>query len=68
MELTSQEKRVIVESHIKNALTNMYNLQISLIAEQAKDNPNSDITNSLNEQIAVEMAKRDALMAELEKI
>ncbi len=68
MELTNKEKRDIVESHIKNALVNMYNLHISLIAEQAKENPNSDIVNSLNEQMSSETAKRNALMIELENL
>lgn len=66
MELTNDEKRVILESHIKNALTNIYNLHISLIAEQAKENPNSEIVNSLSEQKNNEEAKRDILLQELE--
>lgn len=68
MELSNNEKRVILESHIKNALTNIYNLQISLIAEQAKENPNSDIVNNLSEQKINEEAKRDALLQELENL
>lgn len=68
MELTNDEKRMILESHIKNALTNIYNLHISLIAEQAKENPSSDIVNSLSEQMSGEIAKRDALLEELGKL
>jgi hypothetical protein len=68
MELTNDEKRVILESHIKNALTNIYNLQLSLIAEQAKENPNSDIVNSVTEQKLGEEAKRDILLQELENL
>jgi hypothetical protein len=68
MELTSDEKRAILESHIKNALTNIYNLQISLLAEQAKENPNSDIVNNLSEQKTNEEAKRDVLLQELENL
>lgn len=68
MELSNNEKRVIVESHIKNALTNIYNLQLSLIAEQAKENPSSDIVNNLSEQKTNEEAKRDILLQELENL
>lgn len=68
MELTNDEKRVILESHIKNALTNIYNLHISLLAEQGKENPSSDIVNSLTEQKNGEESKRNVLLQELETL
>lgn len=67
MELSDSEKKIILESHIKNALTNVYNLQISLIAEQAKENPNSILVDSLSQQMVDENAKKDALLEELAK-
>lgn len=68
MELTNDEKRVILESHIKNALTNAYNLQVYLLAEQAKENPTSTLVDSLSQQISDEIAKRDILLEELGKL
>ena len=65
MELTNDEKRIILEGHIRNALSNIYNVQIALIAEQAKENPEPSMVNSLTQQIADETAKRDALLQEL---
>jgi hypothetical protein len=65
MELTNDEKRIILEGHIRNALSNIYNVQIALIAEQAKENPEPSTVNSLTQQISDETAKRDALLQEL---
>ena len=68
MELTSDEKRIILEGHIRNALTNIYNVQIALLSEQAKENPDSSMVNNLTQQIADETSKRDVLLEELGKL
>ncbi len=68
MELTSDEKRIILEGHIRNALTNIYNVQIALLSEQAKENPDSSMVNNLTQQIADETSKRNVLLEELGKL
>ena len=68
MELTNDEKRIILEGHIRNALTNIYNVQIALLSEQAKENPDSSMVNNLTQQIADETSKRNVLLEELGKL
>lgn len=65
MELTNEEKISIVTQHVKSIASNIYNLQISLIAENATDPINQDNVQSLNSQMSVETAKMNALEAEL---
>jgi hypothetical protein len=65
MELTNEEKINIVTQHIKSIASNIYNLQISLIAENATDPINQDNVQSLNSQMSVENSKRVALESEL---
>lgn len=62
MELTNSEKKIILSQHIKNIRTNIYNLEISLIAETAVESPDQDIVNNLNNQIAKEQVKKEALL------
>jgi hypothetical protein len=68
MELTNEEKQNIVNQHIRAVLTNVYNLQVSLIAEQAVDPINQSTVDSLSSQIAKELLKHNALLSELESI
>jgi hypothetical protein len=68
MELTNEEKQNIVNQHIRAVLTNVYNLQVSLIAEQAVDPINQSTVDSLSSQIAKELLKHQALLSELESI
>jgi hypothetical protein len=68
MELTNEEKQNIVNQHIKSVLTNVYNLQVSLIAEEAVEPVNQSAVDALSEQIAKELVRHEALMSEFESI
>jgi len=65
MELTNEEKISIVTQHIKSVASNIYNLQVSLISENAVDPINQDTIQSLNAQMSVETSKMEALETEL---
>jgi hypothetical protein len=64
MELTNDEKKMILSQHIKNVTTNIYNLQVSLIAENALETPDQNTVTNLNNQIAKEELKKAALLEE----
>ena len=67
-ELTNEEKAAIVSQHIKNLEYGIYNLQVSLIEENAVSVPDSDKVSSLNSQIAEANTKKTALLAELDEL
>ncbi len=64
-ELTNEEKSAIVSQHIKNLEYNIYNLQVSLVEENAVSAPDANKVSSLNSQIAEANTKKTALLAEL---
>lgn len=64
MDLTNDEKKLILSQHIKNVKTNIYNLELSLIAENALTSPDQSILNNLNSQISKEQLKKEALLQE----
>lgn len=64
MELTNDEKKMILSQHVKNVTTNIYNLQVSLIAENALETPDQNTITNLNNQIAKEELKKTALLEE----
>jgi hemolysin-activating ACP:hemolysin acyltransferase len=68
MELTNEEKQSIVNQHIKSVLTNIYNLQVSLIAEEAVEPVNQSAVDVLSDQISKELLRHSALMSEFESI
>jgi hypothetical protein len=68
MELSNEEKQNIVNQHIKSVLTNVYNLQVSLIAEEAVEPVNQSAVDALSEQISKELVRHEALMSEFESI
>jgi hypothetical protein len=65
MELTNEEKSDIVTQHIKSVVSNIYNLYVSLIAEQAVETINQANVDNLNQQIDNETSKKEALLSEL---
>ena len=65
IELSNEEKTAIVNSHIKNLTYNKYNLEISIIEENAKATPNSTNLSSLKAQISEIDDQMAALQAEL---
>lgn len=67
-ELTNEEKRGIVEQHLKNIAFSEYNLDLSLTAEEALQSPSSANLISLNSQKDDLQAQKDALLAELDSL
>ena len=67
MSLTNQEKIDIIDSHIKSSEKNEYNLYLSILTEQEKEN-NDTIVASLEKQLDDVKKKQVALKAEKEKI
>jgi hypothetical protein len=67
-ELTNEEKRGIVEQHLKNIAFSEYNLVLSLTSEEALENPNSANLLSLNSQKDDLEAQRAALLTELNSL
>ena len=68
MELTTDEKKDIILNHIVNANKNQYNLEISLYQESSISNPNVELITSLQNQIADQVAKKDALERKLKEL
>lgn len=65
MELTNEEKISIVTQHIRSVVSNIYNLHVSLIAEEAVESVNQTSIDNLNKSIQDEVSKKEALLAEL---
>ncbi len=63
--LTNEEKSGIVSQHIKNVEYSLYNLNLSLIEENAVSSPDADKISSLNDQMADLNAQKTALESEL---
>jgi hypothetical protein len=63
--LTNEEKSAIVNQHIKNIEYSIYNLEVSVIEEEAVSEPDSDKISNLNSDITELNAKKAALAAEL---
>ena len=63
--LTNEEKSAIVNQHIKNVEYSIYNIELSVIAENAVSSPDADKITSLNNQLADLTAQKTALEAEL---
>jgi len=63
--LTNEEKAAIVNQHIKNLEYSIYNLDISIIEEEAVSTPDSNKISALNSDITELNAKKAALTAEL---
>ena len=63
--LTNEEKSAIVSQHIKNIEYSIYNLEVSIIEEEAVQAPNSNKISNLNSDITELNAKKAALTAEL---
>jgi hypothetical protein len=66
--LTNEEKSGIVSQHIKNVEYSLYNINLSLIEENAVSLPDSDKVDSLNSKIVDLNAQKAALQSELAKL
>lgn len=63
--LSNQEKLQIVRSHIKNLQYSKYNLEMSILAEQAVDVPNEASIIGYQMQLDDIIDKQEALEAKL---
>ncbi|CAB4145559.1 hypothetical protein UFOVP1491_104 [uncultured Caudovirales phage] len=68
MELTNEEKISIILNNIVNINKNHYNLELSLYQESAVNSPDSELILSLQNQIADQVAKKDALELKLKEL
>jgi hypothetical protein len=63
--LTNEEKSAIVTQHMKNIEYSIYNLEVSIIEEEAVQTPDSEKISNLNSEITELNAKKAALTVEL---
>lgn len=63
--LSNEEKAGVITSHIKNALFNKYNAELTIIEENAMPSPNAASIQSANDSIAAAEAQITALEAQL---
>jgi len=63
--LTNEEKAAIVTQHMKNIEYSIYNLEVSVIEEEAVQSPDSEKISALNSDITELSAKKAALTTEL---
>jgi len=63
--LSKEERTQIVNSHKKNLAMNQYNLELSVIEENAKASPDSATLVDLNRQITAIDDQIEALDAEI---
>jgi len=63
--LTTEEKTAVINQHKKNIEHSKYNLELSIIEENAVSSPSQSNIDDLNAKIADLDAKLDALDAEL---
>jgi hypothetical protein len=63
--LTNEDKIGVITSHIKNALFNKYNAELTLIEENAMPSPSASNIKRANESIAAAEAQVTALEAQL---
>lgn len=65
-ELTNEEKAAIINQHIKNLEYSIFNLNLSLIEENASESSSS--IDSIEAQLEELNSKKTALLAELAKV
>jgi hypothetical protein len=63
--LTNEEKAAVVTQHIKNVQYSIYNLELSVIEENAVSSPDAGKISSLADQITDLSAQKTALTTEL---
>ena len=68
VELTTEEKIAVIESHMKNVQYNKFNAQITLVEEQALTNPNASNIEAANDKIAQADLQIAALQAEIDAL
>jgi len=68
IELAKEEKINIIESHQKDVMYNKYNIELSLLQENAKSTPDEIIIAKLNSNIAELIKQIEALQIEIDKL
>lgn len=63
-QLTNEEKIGIINSHLKNLEYNKFNIDMSIVEENAKSTPDSSTLSSLNSQLSEINVQIAALEAE----
>jgi len=66
--LSNEEKAGIINQHLKNLHYNKFNLEISVVEENAKVTPETAALANFNTQIADFNSRITALEAELDKL
>lgn len=67
-ELTPEDKTGIVTQHLKNLQYRKYNIELSLIEENALTSPDSARIAELNADMALVITQESALLTELESL
>ena len=67
-ELSMDEKVSIVNQHLRNISFKKYNLDLSLVEEQALSAPNQERIDAINSDMAEVVAQTAALLLELESL
>lgn len=68
IELSNEEKLMIIYQHLRNAQVNEYNAEVGLMLENAKDNPDLINIDQLQKQINNEKNKQYILKNEIDKL
>lgn len=66
--ITNEEKLGIINQHMRNVQVNKYNLELTLLEENALTSPNAETVSSLTAQIAEANKKMAVLETELESV
>jgi hypothetical protein len=66
--LSNEEKTGIINQHLKNLHYNKFNIEISVVEENAKTTPEAEVLTSLSTQLADFNSRITALDAELAKL
>lgn len=63
-ELTNEEKNNIIITHLRTLAFQKYNLEVSVLEEQALEEPNQETIDALNAQVQVVQSKISRLETE----
>ena len=66
--LSNEEKTAIINQHLKNLYYTKFNIEMSIVEENAKTSPDPEALVNLNAQVADFDSRVQALEAELDKL
>lgn len=66
--LSNEEKAGIINQHLKNLHYNKFNIEMSIVEENAKTTPEAEPLANLNTQLTDLNSRIEALEAELDKL